>query len=142
MLEKDFIKMWIEKIKGEFLKNFPDDFLEGATTSDVDLPGKVLMLGPELFGTFEITDSKGNPYLLTANFTKVKYFLYANRTTPVKMKLPVEEKDITHIVKEYEKYLDSLVTMIEKDFKKNFPESKSFLSVSNHIFGTLNLLRY
>ncbi len=142
MLEKDFIKIWVEKIKGEFLKNFPGDFLEGVKTSVIDLPGKVLMLGPELFGTYEVTDSKGNPCLLTTSFTKVKYYLYANRTTPVKMNLPEEEKDIIHIVKEYEKYLDSIVTMIEKDFKKNFPESKNFLPVSNQIFGTLNLLRY
>lgn len=142
MLEKDFIKTWIEKIKEGLLKNFPGDFLENITTTEAELPGKVLMLGPELFGTFEVTDSQGNPYLLTTNFTKVKYFLYSNRTTPKKVLVPVEESDMIHIVKEYEKYLDSLVAMIEKDFKKTFPESKSFLSVSNQIFGTLNLLRH
>jgi hypothetical protein len=142
MLEKDFVKMWVEKIKNGLLKNFPADFLGELAVSEIELPGKVLVVGPELFGTFELTDSRGNPYLSTVNFNKIKYYLYANRTTPLKILLPEQEKDIAACVKDYERHLDLLVTMIEKDFKVNFPDSKSFLSVSNQIFSTLNLQRY
>lgn len=142
MLEKDFVKKWVDKIREGQLKNFPADFIEKVPAKEVDLPGKVLVLGPELFGTYELTDSKGNPFLLTTNFNRVKYFLYANRTTPLKFLLPDDDKDITNIVKEYEKHLDAIVTMMEKDFKTLFPEAKSFLSVSNQVFSTLNLQRY
>lgn len=142
MLEKEFVKIWIDKIKDGLLIDFPSGFLNDVPVKEIELPGKMLILGPELFGTYEITDSKGNPYLQTVNFLKVKYYLYANRTTPFKIALPESDEDIAHSVREYEKHLDSLVTLIEKDFKKNFPESKSFLSVSNQIFSMLNLQRY
>lgn len=142
MLEKDFIKNWVEKIKEGYLKNFPSDFIVDIPSEEIELPGKVLVLGPELFGSFEVTDSKGNPFLQTDNFHKVKFYLYANRTTPKNMMLPKKDADIQNCVKDYEKYLDSLVTLIEKDFKKIFPDSKSFLPVSNQIFNYLNLQRY
>ncbi len=142
MLEKDFIKLWIDKIQDGMLKNFPAEFLTAVISKEVDMPGKLLVLGPELFGTYELTDSRGNPFLHTVNFHKIKFFLYANRTTPVKVFAPENEDDYALVVKEYEKHLDSLVSLIEKDFRKNFPESKSFNSVSNQIFSTLNLQRY
>lgn len=142
MLEKDFVKIWVEKIKGGILKNFPADFIPGIPASEVELPGKMLILGPELFGTFELTDSKGNPFLHTTNFSMVKYYLYANRTTPVKMLLPDDEETVSKVVKDYEKHLDAIVTMMEKEFKVLFPDSKSFNSVSNLVFSTLNLQRY
>ena len=142
MLEKDFVKIWVEKIKGGILKDFPADFINGIPVQEIELPGKMLILGPELFGTFELTDSKGNPFLHTTNFSKVKYYLYANRTTPLKMMLPEDEEAISKTVKDYEKHLDAIVTMMEKEFKANFPDSKSFNSVSNLVFSTLNLQRY
>jgi len=142
MLEKDFIKIWTDKIKDGMLKDFPGEFIGSASAKEVELPGRMLILGPELFGTFEITDSRGNPYLQTVNFQKVKFYLYANRSLPLKIMVPDAENDIAQAVKDYEKFLDSLVTEIEKDFRKNFPESKSFNSVSNQIFSMLNLQRY
>jgi len=142
MLEKDFVKIWVGKIKDGMLKNFPNDFLNEIPAGEIELPGKMLILGPELFGAYELTDSKGNPFLQTPDLYKIKYLLYANRLTFLKTLIPLKEEQITGAVKEYEKHIDSLVSLVEKDFKVNFPDSKNVHSVSNQIFGTLNLQRY
>lgn len=141
MSEKDFISKWTDKIKSE-LKNFPSDFADLSSSESIDLPAKFLILAPPLFGSYELTDSEGNAYYMTDDLLKAKYILYANRSKPAKLNIPADAGKISDAVKSYEKYLDSLLREVNKDFGKTFPESKNLLSVSNQIFNSLNLQRH
>lgn len=142
MTEKEFIEEWAVKIKTELLKEFPGSFVDGVECREVKLPGKVLLLGQELFGSFEIIDSGGNVFFQAQNMAEAKYYLYANRNKPAFVSIPADEKEIEKKVKEYEASLDQILMTIEKDFKSKFSGAKNFHEVSNKIFHTLNLQRY
>lgn len=140
MTEKEFQNNWREKLK-ENLKDFPNDFLADEATEKISLPPKPLIIANELFGNYEISDLDDNIVLTTDNYSKVKYILYANRTRPSSLKLPITQTDIEKLLKQYEKSIDSFLKEMSDEFKKNFPNSKSFASVSNSIITSLNLKR-
>ncbi len=142
MIEKEFVKYWIDKLKGKELKNFPDDFIDHNLMIEIDMPGKTLVLGPELFGTYELLDAVGESLIQTESLTKAKYILYANRTRPRKIKLPADEKQLESTVKSYERHLDSIVHEMEREYKSKFPNNKHFFEISNQVFNSLNLQRY
>lgn len=137
----EFQNIWQRKIEDEILKSFPNDFMGEFDFELIDLPGKPLLKGSELFGNFEIIDTDGEVLLSTDNLYKIKYLLYANRNIPTETKL-VEESKLTSVVKEYEKHLDEIVKMITEDYKKKFPTSDEAASVTNKIFQLLNLHRH
>jgi hypothetical protein len=142
MTQKDFQQKWIKLIKDEKLKVFPDDFVESIPTKEISLPNKNLILGPELFGSFELLDVGGNLIFNASSFTEAKFVLYANRYKPSKINLPLDDNDTAKIVKQYELHLDTILKEVEKEFKLEFPESTRFLEVSNHIFQALNIQRF
>lgn len=138
----DFENKWFQKIKDDLLKSFPEDFIETSNFEFINLPGKPLLKGSELFGTYEIIDTDGITLLSTANLFKIKYILYANRENQTKIKIITDEKDLSNTVKRYEKHLDELLKKIIHDFKSEFPNSDKLSLVSNKIFQLLNLRRY
>ena len=142
MSEKDFINKWVKSLREGGLKKFPDDFMIDGNTEIIELPAKTLVLGPELFGTWEIEDTSGNKMLQAKNIISAKYILYSNRLFPEKIEMPKTDSESTVMVKAYEKYLDGLVIEIIKDFRSTFPEKKNFFEVSNVIFNSLSLCRY
>lgn len=141
MTEKDFAAKWTELIKGE-LKNFPEDFIGKDDCEEILLPGKILFLPSPLFNCYQIIDDTGETIYSTDDHFKAKYVIYANRTKPVKIKIPVSELRVYEIVRDYEKYLDSILKEIETDFKISFPASKGFKRISAQIFNSLNLVRH
>lgn len=141
MTEKDFVKKWVAEI-GELLKNFPDDFIDIKNCEIMKMPGKTLVPGSELFGSHEILDVEGNPFLHVQDYSKLKFILYANRTKPNQIYLPISEETIKSAVKNYENHIDSFLIGIEKDYKSNFPSAKNFKEISNTIFSNLNIQRY
>lgn len=141
MNEKEYITKWKDKIGKELMKSFPADFIEDNEVFELELPGKSLMLS-ELFNSYEIIDADGNTYFTTDDYLKAKYILYATRLRPKQIVIPKNNDNIKAAVKNYEKYLDSLLKEMETDYKKEFPEAVSFLKVSNIIFNSLNLQRY
>ena len=62
----------IDKIENELLKKFPDDFIYGFKTELLDLPGKPLTIGSELFGQYEVVDIEGNSFIQTDDYNFVK----------------------------------------------------------------------
>jgi len=141
MTEKEFINKWIEKIENELLKKFPDDFIYGFKTELLDLPGKPLTIGSELFGQYEVIDIEGNPFIQTDDYNFVKYILYSNREKPISIKKPQSNTDLTTAIKRYENLLDSIIKEMKKDHQNKFKPER-FLKVSNSVFTTLNLRRY
>lgn len=142
MDEKEFIKFWIEKLKSGMIKNFPDDFIEGAETEEMQMPGKTLVLGPELFGTYEVLDSDKHLFHQAQDIIIAKYLLYSNRSKPTLINLISDPTSREAAVKKYEKHLDDIVMEIVKDFREKIPNSKKFFEASNQIFNMLNLQRY
>ena len=141
MTEKEFIELWVKKL-GEEIKLFPDDYLAEMIVKNIAMPGKTLLLGQELFGSFEIIDTQGNVFLQVGSLLIAKYYLYANRLRPAEIKIPESEADIEKVVKQYEQFIDAKLVEIEKDYKKQFAGIKNFHQLSNQIFHALNLQRY
>lgn len=141
MSQKDFVIKWVNEFRSGLLKTFPDDFIN-IETIEFSMPGIELILGTELFGQYELTDIEGKSILTVGDFYKAKYIIYANRNKPTSIKIPADESMIKYVVKNYEKHLDLLLTGLEKEYKKEFPEMKDFNLVSNQIFNSLNLRRH
>lgn len=141
MHEKEFGTSWVAQNRA-VIKNFPDDFLENEEVKEIKLPGDVLVLGPEIFGSFEILNSAGEAVLTSDNVLNAKYILYANRHKPESIKIPVDDEAVKIVVKKYEKYLDELLAKIKKDFDGLFPKSPKLMEIINYIFVSLNLKRY
>jgi hypothetical protein len=57
--EKEFVAYWTSRLCNERLKSFPEDFSPETETEVVTLPGVNLLKGEELFGSYEIVDSRG-----------------------------------------------------------------------------------
>lgn len=140
MTEKEFQNIWRDKLK-ENLKDFPNDFITDEETTDILLPPKPLIIANELFGNYEISDLDDNVVYTTDNYSKVKYILYANRARPSSIKIPIDLNNIEKLLKLYEKTVDTFLKVMNDEFKKEFPNSKSFPSVSNSILTSLNLKR-
>lgn len=138
----EFENTWTEKIKTELLKNFPSDFITNINCENLNMPGKSLVKGPELFGNFEIIDTAGETFTQTDNIYKLKYILYSNRNTPEKIEVPVDEDELKSIVKLYEEHIDELIKTVEKNYRQTFQSTKEFHTTSNKIFTSLNLSRY
>jgi len=142
MTISEFENKWVQKIKDGLLKTFPDDFINTENFELLNMPGKPLLKGSELFGNYEIIDTNGIPFLSTDSLSKMKYILYANRNGPVNLKVLTNEEDRLIIVKKYEKHLDEILKRIIQDFNNEFPTSNKFISVSSKIYQLLNLYRY
>ena len=141
MREKEFGISWVAQNRA-IIKNFPEEFLEVKDVHEIKLPEDVLVLGPEMFGEYEILDSEGNPVLKAESMIRAKYILYSNRHKPKSIKIPNNEEIIKETVKRYEKYLDELLAQIKEEFEDAFPNSKQLYDVTNYIFASLNLKRY
>ncbi|NLT50886.1 MAG: hypothetical protein GXX85_08230 [Ignavibacteria bacterium] len=142
MTEKDFIHNWVFDLRNGNLKKFPEDFVNSDNCYEIDLPAKTLVLGSELFGSYELVDMKGEKVFQAEDIFQAKYILYSNRTMPSKLMIPVGKKDLERTVKQYEKYLDGLLGEIIKSFRNEFPEKKNFFEAANTIFNSLFLHRY
>lgn len=142
MTTSEFENKWFQKIKEEILKEFPQEFIENSDIEGFKLPGKPLMKGSELFGSYEVIDTDGNPIVTCDSLEKMKYILYANRKHPLEISVPVDDKLIFSAIKGFEKHLDDIIKLLKEDFRTNFPDSDKFISVSNKIFQLLNLRRF
>lgn len=142
MTFSDFENKWADKLEREILKSFPKSFLGENEYKTINLPGKPLLKGTELFGNYEIIDTDGNTIYNSDNYSKIKYLLYANRKTPTSVDIVTNETALSTIVKNYENHLDEIVKIIGEDFKENYPTSDKEISVVNKIFQLLNLQRY
>jgi len=142
MTEKEFAVQWTEEISKVLLKSFPSDFIVGLETEKMNMPQVPLVLGSELFGSYEITDIDGNSLITSDSLIKAKYILYANKEKPASIDIPKSEDEITPVVKDYEKHLDLVLHTIDKEYKKLFPEGKNFYQISSSIFNNLKLKRY
>lgn len=141
MTEKEFIAKTVEHYLGMGIKVFPADFVERTFVEALDIPTKKLILGEELFGSFEIITTDGSQVLLTDDLMKGKFIVYASCNANGLIEIPQEKKMVEDAVEKYENYIDFILVKIQKDFITAFPESENNLDVVNEIFKKLNLIR-
>ena len=141
MTEKEFIAKIVENYLKRGVKVFPTDFVESTLVEVLDIPQKTLILGEQLFGSFEIITTDGSQVLLTDNMMKGKFIVYASCNANGLIEIPQEKRMLEDAVDNYENYIDSILIEIQKDFKTAFPESENNLDVVNEVFKKLNLIR-
>jgi len=147
--EKEFIAKTVEHYLGKGIKVFPEDFVENTFVEILDIPKKTLILGEELFGSFEIITTDGSQVLLTDDLMKGKFIVYASCNANRLIKIPQERRMIVDAVEKYENYIDFILVNyidfilveIQKDFKTAFPDSENNLNVISEVFKKLNLIR-
>lgn len=142
MSEKDFTNKWTKLLSSEGMKKFPDDFSEIKEFILIETPEQTLMLGKEFFGAYEVLTTSGESVYQASDLNEAKYIVYSGRNRSGKIKLPASKEEAAAAIKKYEVYVDSVLSRIEIDFKREFPHSKNFPLVSNEIFKLLNLIRY
>lgn len=141
MTKKEFVEYWKNKLISEGIKTFPEDFLDNVETLQKKIPAKTLILGSELFGTFEVITTDGEIITQAKDYTEAKYYVYASQQRKSELKLPVDKNLIPLIVKKYEQYVDNIITEVTKDFRKSFSDTKETNPVTE-ILKALNLVRY
>lgn len=141
MTKKEFIAKTVEYYLKKGIKAFPADFVNTTFVEKLDIPAKTLILGEELFGNFEIITTDGNHILLTDDLMKGKFIVYASSSANNLVEIPLEKELIKNVVEEYESYIDLILTEIQNDYKKEFPNSKHNLNIVNEVFKKLNLKR-
>jgi hypothetical protein len=139
--EKDFIYSKSKELSLSGLKRFPIDFITSKSLKTIEVPDKLLVLGKEFFGSYEISSAAGDFVLTFNNLFEAKYVVYASQQRKNKIEIPAEISSIKKSVEDYEQYLDELLQHIKKDYLKKFNNGKNFTSVSNEIFKKLNLAR-
>ena len=141
MDEKNFISLWIKTLKDESIKNFPADFTAQVEYHNYNLPGKALLIGKDFFGEYELISAEGLEVLRVNSYEKAKFFIYANRSKPKHLSVPIDNSVIKDTTTKYEKYLNSIIKRINQDYRKKFSGSKNFTEIINQIFNHLNLVR-
>lgn len=141
MSEKDFIFSKSKDLSLSGLKSFPIDFLISKRLNTIEVPEKVLVLGKEFFGSYEVSSAAGDFVLTFNNIFEAKYVVYASQHRKKQIKIPGDLSNIKKSVEDYEQYLDDLLQEIKKDYMKKINNGKNFTSVSNEIFKKLNLTR-
>lgn len=141
MNEKDFIFSKSKDLSLSGLKNFPQDFTFSKKINSIDVPEKVLSLGKEFFGSFEVTSATGDFVMTFQNEFEAKYVVYASQNRKNFINIPDDQSAVINAVKEYEKYLDNLLLEIKNEYQRKVNNGKNLTTVSNEIFKKLNLTR-
>ena len=140
--EKEFITKTVEILNKKGIKIFPDEFLSSGETKTISVPAKILIMGEEFFGSYEILSADRKVVYQASTYSEAKYLIYASRKKTAEIIIPSSEEEIKQAVLQYEKYLDSIMKEIVSLYKKTFPEGKNSLFVMNEILMILNLVRY
>lgn len=141
MNEADFIFSKSKELSLSGIKNFPLDFINTNKLNEVDVPDKMLVLGKEFFGSFEVSSPNGDFIMTFTNEYEAKYIVYGSQNRKSRIKIPADLTSTKKSVEDYEKYLDQLLREIENDYQKKINRGKNFTSVSSQIFKKLNLTR-
>lgn len=140
--EKEFITKTVESLNATGIKIFPDEFISLSEVKTISVPAKILIMGEEFFGNYEILSADRKVVHQASTYSEAKYLIYASRKKAAEITIPVNEEEIKQVVLQYEKYLDSIMKEIVSLYKKTFPDGKNALFVMNEILMILNLVRY
>lgn len=135
------IKTLTDKIKSSGIKKFPDDFLFNTDFIEETIPNKILVLGSELFGNFEINTSDGEFFKMVDDLILAKYYIYSSTQRKAIIKIPSSKSDLFNCVIKYEHYFDNIVKTIDSEIPKSISHVEK-LKIINQIIHNLNLIRF
>ena len=117
MDERGFISFGTKTLNAEPIIIFPDDFEVVSESTIYNLSEMELLMGKEFFGEHELINVEGSEVLRVENYEKAKFVIYANRNKPKAGSVPTDNSTIKNMTAKYEKYLDSIITRIEQDYR-------------------------
>jgi hypothetical protein len=142
MTEKEFVRKEVKRITASGIKSFPFDFLHDCETETIEMPGKILIPGEELFGHYEISLLDGTPVFQVAEIKKAKYIIYSSRLKTKNVTIPKSIEDIKTVVTAYHKYIDTIIKEISSNYKAEFPDGENNNLIISEILKVVNLVRY
>ncbi len=142
MTEKEFISGLTSGLNQKGIKVFPVEFINPKNAKQIKAPGKTLIPGEQFFGSYEVITTDGTLFYQANSHYEAKYIVYANLNNPQFINIPDNEADIKSAVTKYESCLDSIIKIIETEYRKTFPEGKNSTQIVNNVFRLLNLVRY
>lgn len=142
MTEKEFISGLTSGLNQKGIKVFPVDFIDLKNVKLIKAPGKTVVPGEQFFGSYEVITTDGTLFYQAKSHNEAKYIVYANRNNPQIINIPDNEADIKSAVTKYESYLDSIIKIIETEYRETFPEGRNSSQIANNVFRILNLVRY
>jgi len=140
-MEKDLIKNWLAKNRKIINKEFPKDFIGGLDCESIRMPEKILLLGEQFFGFYQLCDTNGELYFQEEELSKAKYIAYCSILKSDSISIPLNINDINTVVRAYEKHLDSMIISIKNEVANAQLKTKDD-EIVRQIFNTLNLIRY
>lgn len=140
MNSREYCKSKADELK-QSLKIFPSDFIYSYDGDSLSLPPKMLYLGKEFFGKYEIVFFDDTPWRICSDLNEAKFIIYARHNGFDWITIPIREADRNSAVKEYEKYLDLMMKEIRGEFFRKYPSEKKVDAVTE-VFRLLNLVRY
>lgn len=140
MKSKEYCKLKAEELK-QSLKRFPGDFINTTIGEHLSLPPRMLYLGKEFFGKYEVTFFDGEPWRICNDMSEAKFLIYTRHNGYTEAVLPVNYDELKQSVAEYEKYLDLMMKEIKKEFLRKYPDEENFDAVAE-VLRHLNLVRY
>lgn len=141
MSKKIFVDNWVSKVQNSGIKRFPDHFIDETQLERILIPQKILVIGQEFFGTYEILTTEGESVYHASSYDEAKFFVYSSRERNGNAFIPKDKAITKNLVNSYNSYLDDLINQIKKDYKQSFPDEKDIYIISNQIFQKLNLIR-
>lgn len=142
MTEKEFVQKEVKRITANGIKTFPVDFLHECETEAIEMPGKILVPGEELFGYYEISLLDGTPIFNVQEIKKAKYLVYSSRLKIKTVNIPKSIEDIITVVTAYHNYVDTIIKEISNFYKQEFPEGENGNQTISEILKVINLVRY
>jgi hypothetical protein len=142
LTEAEFVSNISKEILSAGIKDFPAGFASFKDKTQINLPGKTLIIGKEFFGKYEIITTGGSSIYNADDYFQAKFIVYANREKPSSIYIPNNSKILNDAVTAYENYLDSMIKRIETEYKKVFPSGQNSKTAVNEIFKIVNFVRY
>jgi len=139
--EKDLVKKVISTLKKSELKIFPYDFIIGIDCIYEKIVNKILILGSEFFGSYEILTSDGVLFKMVNSLPLAKYYIYSSVNKKFILPVPTNLADIEIIVRKYENYFDELLKHISQLISQESTKVDKN-KIINQVIQNLNYLRF
>jgi hypothetical protein len=139
--EKDLVKKVISTLKKSELKIFPYDFIIGIDCIDEKIVNKILILGSEFFGSYEILTSDGVLFKMVNSLPLAKYYIYSSVNKKFILPVPTNSADIEIVVRKYENYFDELLKHISQLISQESTKVDKN-KIINQVIQNLNYLRF
>ncbi len=87
--EKEFTAKTVQVLNKKGIEIFPDEFLSSSAIKTISVPAKILIMGEEFFGNYEILSADSKVVYQASTYNEAKYLIYASRKKSVEINIPL-----------------------------------------------------